>query len=636
MRIRSRCGGGRCRLRSSSRSALIVTGGFLILRRLHLVGIAVGFWLAFATGIGVLAASGHTMTAAWHVGPIEGRQFWWLLVSSPEILVFLFFMITDPKTIPSSSTGRRAYAVAVGLLATLLIAPQTTEFATKVAILSALALVCAARGAFELVGAGRMSALRSRLSVGVPTRWPRPAAAGAVLFGGFAFAALVFAAGIPARPDATAASASGAGGGPLPEVVVTEGRSVASIDQGAAATIARDLLADLRVESQALRSANKKLAATAASGAWLASLWDTMGASSPQTTVARYDVDRMVLTLQRGAYQGPPTVVANLQGTLVASTYGRSATFVSRRTPQPFRRTVELTLEDGRYRIVRSDGGLPLATPSSPTATGTLGGTSFVDVAHQVGLDFRQGAFRLRDDAGHDRDDGRRSLLARLRQRRLDRPLRRQLARGQRHRSRGYARRSPPNRSLPQRGGQIRGRVGELRRQPADSRRRLRGGRLQHGRSHRSLRDQRRVQRRDELLGRAPLEQRRRDLHRGRRAGGHQGNGMALRRGRRRRERRRSTGSLRLVVYGPEPRRRPGIRLPVGPRARPRSPLSERRARLERAFDVPRGRSTGGHREDEGRHTASERSSRTSTTTGGSTCTWRTTRIPTSSTRTWR
>ena len=80
--------------------ALIVVGGFSILRRLHLVGVAVGFWLAFAAGIGVLAASGHTMTAAWHVGPIEGAEFWWLLVSSPEILVFLFFMITDPRTIP--------------------------------------------------------------------------------------------------------------------------------------------------------------------------------------------------------------------------------------------------------------------------------------------------------------------------------------------------------------------------------------------------------------------------------------------------------------------------------------------------------------------------------------------------------
>ena len=36
--------------------AVIVTGGFVILRRLHLTGIAVGFWLSFAAGIGLLAA----------------------------------------------------------------------------------------------------------------------------------------------------------------------------------------------------------------------------------------------------------------------------------------------------------------------------------------------------------------------------------------------------------------------------------------------------------------------------------------------------------------------------------------------------------------------------------------------------
>ena len=67
-------------------------------------------------------------------------------------------MITDPKTIPASQNGRRVYAVGVGLLATLLIAPQTTEFATKVAILAALFVVCATRGVIELVGASRLAA----------------------------------------------------------------------------------------------------------------------------------------------------------------------------------------------------------------------------------------------------------------------------------------------------------------------------------------------------------------------------------------------------------------------------------------------------------------------------------------------
>ena len=80
--------------------ALIVGGGLAILARLHLLGIAVGFWLAFAAGVAVLAASDHEMTAAWHLGPIAGWELWRVLVTSPEILVFLFFMITDPRTIP--------------------------------------------------------------------------------------------------------------------------------------------------------------------------------------------------------------------------------------------------------------------------------------------------------------------------------------------------------------------------------------------------------------------------------------------------------------------------------------------------------------------------------------------------------
>ena len=106
---------------------IIVVGGLAILSRLHLLQIAIGFWVAFAAGLAVLAATGHAMTARWHLGPIEGWELWRILVFSPEILVFLFFMITDPKTIPSGRTGRRVYAVAIGLLAALLAAPQTTE-----------------------------------------------------------------------------------------------------------------------------------------------------------------------------------------------------------------------------------------------------------------------------------------------------------------------------------------------------------------------------------------------------------------------------------------------------------------------------------------------------------------------------
>ena len=53
-------------------------------------------------------ATGHAMTARWHLGPVTGHYFWWVLVTSPEVLVFLFFMITDPKTTPKSTRGRGA------------------------------------------------------------------------------------------------------------------------------------------------------------------------------------------------------------------------------------------------------------------------------------------------------------------------------------------------------------------------------------------------------------------------------------------------------------------------------------------------------------------------------------------------
>jgi hypothetical protein len=368
--------------------ALIVVGGFLILRRLHLVGIAVGFWLAFAAGIGVLAASGHTMTAAWHVGPIEGREFWWLLVTSPEILVFLFFMITDPKTIPASRSGRRAYAVGVGLLATLLIAPQTTEFATKVAILAALFVVCGVRGAIALVGTSRVQSLTARL---VAPR--RIAVAGVAVASALVYAGLVVAAGIPARPGS--AGAAQANVGALPQIAVVDSAGVA-IDASAAQVIARDLLVALDAEAEALRLRDADRAATAASGAWLASLWERIRASSGDAiAVPAYEVESLQLSLHRGAYQGPPTVVARLEGTVVTSTHGPGRATVASRRPEGFVRTVHLALERGRYLIVRSEGGVsPAATP--PRAPGkALVGSTLENVAANVGLDFRHGAFRF-------------------------------------------------------------------------------------------------------------------------------------------------------------------------------------------------------------------------------------------------
>src|SRR5262245_44801389 len=94
-------------------------------------------------------ALGHAFTARWHLGPVTGHYFWWVLVTSPEILVFLFFMITDPKTTPAGRVARVVFGVAVAFEAALFAATQQTEFATKVAVLASLTVVCAVRPYFE-------------------------------------------------------------------------------------------------------------------------------------------------------------------------------------------------------------------------------------------------------------------------------------------------------------------------------------------------------------------------------------------------------------------------------------------------------------------------------------------------------
>jgi Na+-translocating ferredoxin:NAD+ oxidoreductase RnfD subunit len=144
---------------------IIVVGGLLILSRLRLLVVAAGFWLSFAAGIGVLALSGHVMVARWSLEPITGGYLWWVLLTSPEILVFLFFMITDPKTSPTGQRSRLVYAVAVGLLAALLIAPVTTEYATKVAVLGSLTIVCAARPLVALLRLPRIAGRRLALAL---------------------------------------------------------------------------------------------------------------------------------------------------------------------------------------------------------------------------------------------------------------------------------------------------------------------------------------------------------------------------------------------------------------------------------------------------------------------------------------
>ena len=125
--------------------AVILVGGLLITRRLRLLAVGATFWIALAVGVGLLAASGHCITARWAFTPVCGFDFWRVIVTSPEVLIFLFFMITDPKTVPAGRVGRVVFGLLVAVVSVLLMAPQTTEFGTKIALLGGLVLVCATR-----------------------------------------------------------------------------------------------------------------------------------------------------------------------------------------------------------------------------------------------------------------------------------------------------------------------------------------------------------------------------------------------------------------------------------------------------------------------------------------------------------
>jgi hypothetical protein len=187
---------------------VIIGGGLLITRRLHLLPLAAAFWLTLNAGVGLLSASGHCIVTRWSFAPVCGVDFWRTIVTSPEVMIFLFFMITDPRTIPGGRVGRISFGILVAAVSTLLMAPQTDEFGTKVGLLAGLMVVSAVRPWLERLfpepksAADSLRAFASRIATGgrpgagLTPRVARIGLAVAVLF---AFGAGVVAAGSPAR-----------------------------------------------------------------------------------------------------------------------------------------------------------------------------------------------------------------------------------------------------------------------------------------------------------------------------------------------------------------------------------------------------------------------------------------------------
>jgi len=336
--------------------AIILTGGILVTARLRLLPMALTFWVAFAAGIGALAASGHCFTVAWSVRPVCGLDFWRAVVTSPEVLIFLFFMITDPKTIPSRPLGRVAFAACLAVLCALLMAPQTTEFGAKVGLLGGLVLLTPVRAVFDRVRLPAVPVVPARL-------FARGAVLGSLLV---LLPVGIVAAGAPARGGAQAPSAAGLVGidlrvdpSALPEVTVS--REAAAL-HGAAAdpgALAVALAEDLAIEREAMRRADTSLLRSADDGARLIEMERRIQAAATAGRLPALDHTFEALRLDVAFTDGPQggaALALASSGTVEQVTYDAAGTELGR-ARAPFRSTFVLHQgAGGRWVIVAVTG----------------------------------------------------------------------------------------------------------------------------------------------------------------------------------------------------------------------------------------------------------------------------------------
>jgi Na+-translocating ferredoxin:NAD+ oxidoreductase RnfD subunit len=334
--------------------AVILIGGTLITRRLKLLALAATYWVALAAGLGLLAASGHCMTANWAFAPVCGVDYWRVIVISPEVLIFLFFMITDPKTVPAGQVGRVMFGLLVAVACVLLMAPQTDEWWTKVALLSGLVLVCAMRPLLDrAVPAPKSPADNLRTFAVTPGLTGAALALGTVLLVG---AGIVFA-GTPARGVVVRDTAASLEGVPvaidpatLPEISVSE--DVVSFDHELAGpgmqAVLVTLAENLELENEALRRGDDSILAAVDHGDRLDEMrgrLEAASASGPVVTHYLFDSIDVSLLVPFGQQTGLSLGLLG-RGTKIEEVYD-AAGALQGRTESPFEETFAMRRATG-------------------------------------------------------------------------------------------------------------------------------------------------------------------------------------------------------------------------------------------------------------------------------------------------
>jgi len=302
---------------------IILIGGLLITARLKLLAMAATFWLSLATGLAILTASGHCITAAWSLRPVCGFDFWRVVMTSPELLIFLFFMITDPKTIPTGRSPRILFSVLLGIACTLLMASPGTEFGAKVGLLAGLVLLTPLRFVID-----RFFARQSIMFDSVRRAFLGGLATGATVV---VLAVGIVVAGIPAREPAFASSFAAPAvnvkvdADSLPNVTV--GPEVAALNSDAASEpeqVAIDLAEALLVENEAMRNADTSLLRSVSEGARLLAMERSIEAAAvagrPVVTEYSFDTLQLDVVFTNGT-QGGASLAMEAAGSVTKIEY---------------------------------------------------------------------------------------------------------------------------------------------------------------------------------------------------------------------------------------------------------------------------------------------------------------------------
>jgi hypothetical protein len=270
--------------------------------------------------------------------------------------------------------ARVAFGIAVGVVSTLLLAPQGDEFGAKVGLLAGLVVVCAAKPLFDrfLPEAGSpRDDLRAFLAPAVPGRAAALRLGGGVVAVALAAVAVVVA-GSPARgtvlPDSLEAlnrPAPVVDPATLPPITIDQ--EVIDFDHERAGDGMNEVVValsqDLALETRALLEGDDELLAAVDHGDRLTEMQARLAdaRASGETTVEHFTFDEIHVSLlvpfgvQTGLSMG-----LTGQGTVVTERYDADGTLVDRETG-PFHRTFAMRQATGeRWMLV---GVLPPATP---------------------------------------------------------------------------------------------------------------------------------------------------------------------------------------------------------------------------------------------------------------------------------